>query len=162
MKTLILFFVFALFVAKAQQPNYTALQQLVVSAYPEIDFSNKLLAVCVWQSNNKQSREQNKEFVRSYETYRDAKLKGGLKGVVFVSISADENNATFDIVKQKDAITSSVTLCDFKAYNANSILNKADFDKTLTNVVFDTNGNLIYQNLVTESVFKSFNSLITR
>lgn len=162
MKTLILFFVFALFVAKAQQPNYTALQQLVVSAYPEIDFSNKLLAVCVWQSNNKQSREQNKEFVRSYETYRDAKLKGGLKGVVFVSISADENNATFDIVKQKDAITSSVTLCDFKAYNANSTLNKADFDKTLTNVVFDTNGNLIYQNLSTESVFKSFNSLITR
>ena len=162
MKTLTLLFAFALCIAKAQQPNYTALQQLVVSAHPEIDFSNKLLAVCVWQSDSKQSREQNKEFARTYQTYRQAKLKGGLKGVVFISISTDENTTSFNIAKQKDGIASSVTLCDFKAYNANSILNKTNFDKATTNFVFDTNGNPIHQNLSTDAVFKSFNSLITR
>lgn len=162
MKTLTLFFICALFVAKAQQPNYTAIQQLVLAANPEIDFSNKLLAVCVWQSDNKQSREQNKEFVKTYETYRQARLKGGLKGVVFVSISSDDNKTTFDIATQKDAITSSVTLCDFNAYSTNGILKKLNFDTTLTNVVFDNKGNLIYKNLSTENIFKSFNYLITR
>ena len=47
-------------------------------------------------------------------------------------------------------------------YNLNSKLSQMKLNKNMTNVVFDSNGNLIYTNLQTEAIFKSFNTLITR
>lgn len=160
----ILSFCFLMFVlgTKAQDVNYTSIREVITESFPEIDFSNKLLAISVWNADNKESRDQNKEYYRAYQTYQNAKLKGGLKGVVFISISSDQVKTLYDITKQKDLGLYNYALCDFNSYNQNGKLNRMGIKKEQTNLVFDSNGNLVYQNLTTDIIFKSFNLLITR
>lgn len=160
----IYFILLSLFVfsAKAQEINYFSIKKVITETFPDIDFNNKLLAVCVWNSQNALSREQNKEFNRTYNVYKGARLKGGLKGVVFVSVSSDDNKTNFDIAIQKDGLTYDYTLCDFKGYELNSKLNNMILNTSLNNMVFDTYGALILNNLSTETIYTSFNNLITR
>ena len=163
MKKIVFLFLITFFLeTHAQQINYTSIRKTVAELYPEIDFSNKLLAVCVWGSENSGSREQNKEFDKTAYTYQGAKLKGGLKGTVFISVCSDKNKTSFDIAKQKDNLTVAHIICDENGFDANGKLQKMALTPTTQNIVFDTNGNIIYTNLSTENIFKSFNSLITR
>lgn len=163
MKKLILIpFLLLSFVIHSQTFDYTAIRKVISETYPEIDFSNKLLAISIWNSTDKTSREMNTEFHRAYTVYKDAKLSGGLKGVVFISISNDTDEMNFKIAEKKDAFSFPFTLCDFQSYNLNSKISKMKLDKSITNVVFDSDGKLIYTNLQTEAIFKSFNALITR
>ena len=163
MKKLVLLpLLFLSFVMHSQTIDYTAIRKVISETYPEIDFSNKLLAISVWNSTDKTSREMNAELHKTYTVYKDAKLSGGLKGVVLISISSDTDEMNFKIAEKKDALHFPFTLCDFKSYNLNSKLSQMKLNKNITNVVFDSNGNLIYTNLQTEGIFKSFNTLITR
>ena len=163
MKKLVLLpLLFLSFVMHSQMIDYTAIIKVISETYPEIDFSNKLLAISVWNSTDKTSREMNAELHKTYTVYKDAKLSGGLKGVVLISISSDTDEMNFKIAEKKDALHFPFTLCDFKSYNLNSKLSQMKLNKNITNVVFDSNGNLIYTNLQTEGIFKSFNTLITR
>lgn len=163
MKKLVLLpLLFLSFVMHSQMIDYTAIRKVISETYPEIDFSNKLLAISVWNSTDKTSREMNAELHKTYTVYKDAKLSGGLKGVVLISISSDTDEMNFKIAEKKDALHFPFTLCDFKSYNLNSKLSQMKLNKNITNVVFDSNGNLIYTNLQTEGIFKSFNTLITR
>lgn len=147
---------------KSQEISALTIKKVITESFPEIDFSNKLLAICVWNSQDASSREQNKEFNRTWETYKHARLKGGLKGVVFISISSDDNKMNLDIATQKDGLTNEYSICDFKGYETKGKLNSMDLKSNTKNIVFDNNGELIYNNLSTETIFKSFNSLITR
>ena len=163
MKKLVLLpLLFLSFVMHSQTIDYTTTRKVISETYPEIDFSNKLLAISVWNSTDKTSREMNAELHKTYTVYKDAKLSGGLKGVVLISISSDTDEMNFKIAEKKDALHFPFTLCDFKSYNLNSKLSQMKLNKNITNVVFDSNGNLIYTNLQTEGIFKSFNTLITR
>ena len=163
MKKLVLLpLLFLSFVMHSQTIDYTAIRKVISETYPEIDFSNKLLAISVWNSTDKTSRDMNAELIKTYTVYKDAKLSGGLKGVVLISISSDTDEMNFKIAEKKDALHFPFTLCDFKSYNLNSKLSQMKLNKNMTNVVFDSNGNLIYTNLQTEAIFKSFNTLITR
>lgn len=163
MKKLVLLpLLFLSFVMHSQMIDYTAIRKVISETYPEIDFSNKLLAISVWNSTDKTSRDMNAELHKTYTVYKDAKLSGGLKGVVLISISSDTAEMNFKIAEKKDALHFPFTLCDFKSYNLNSKLSQMKLNKNMTNVVFDSNGNLIYTNLQTEAIFKSFNTLITR
>lgn len=163
MKKLVLLpLLFLSFVMHSQTIDYTAIRKVISETYPEIDFSNKLLAISVWNSTDKTSRDMNAELHKTYTVYKDAKLSGGLKGVVLISISSDTAEMNFKIAEKKDALHFPFTLCDFKSYNLNSKLSQMKLNKNMTNVVFDSNGNLIYTNLQTEAIFKSFNTLITR
>ena len=163
MKKLVLLpLLFLSFVMHSQMIDYTAIRKVISETYPEIDFSNKLLAISVWNSTDKTSRDMNAELHKTYTVYKDAKLSGGLKGVVLISISSDTDEMNFKIAEKKDALHFPFTLCDFKSYNLNSKLSQMKLNKNMTNVVFDSNGNLIYTNLQTEAIFKSFNTLITR
>ena len=161
-KIMFLFFITFFLETNAQQPNYTSIRKTITELYPEIDFSNKLLVLCVWNSENNKSREQNKEFNRTAFTYQGARLKGGLKGTVFVSICSDKNKTSFDIAQQKDNLTTAYIICDENGFDANGKLQKMTLTPTTQNIVFDANGDTIYTNLTTETIFTSFNSLITR
>lgn len=163
MKKIILIpFLLLSFVIYSQTFDYTAIRKVISETYPEIDFSNKLLAISIWNSTDRMSREMNAELHRTYTVYKDAKLSGGLKGVVFISISNDTDEMNFKITEKKDALNFPFTLCDFQSYSLNGKLSKMKCNKNITNVVFDSNGKLIYTNLQTEAIFKSFNTLITR
>lgn len=161
-KLVLLSLLFLSFAMHSQTIDYTAIRKVISETYPEIDFSNKLLAISIWNSTDKTSREMNTELHKTYTVYKDAKLSAGLKGVVFISISNDTDEMNFKIAEKKDALHFPFTLCDFKSYNLNSKLSQMKLGKNITNVVFDSNGNLIYTNLQTEAIFKSFNTLITR
>lgn len=147
---------------KSQTIDYVSIKKIIAETYPEIDFTNKLLALSVWNSSDVISRTNNKEFLRTYKVYKDARLLGGLKGVVFISINSDNNEMNFNIAEKKDSLIHSYIIKDFKAYLPESKLTRMKFDKKIQNLVFDTNGKLIYQNLETSLIFKSFNNLITR
>lgn len=163
MKKLILIpFLLLSFVMQSQTFDYIAIRKVISETYPEIDFSNKLLAISVWNSTDKMSRDMNAELHRTYTVYKDAKLSGGLKGIVFISISNDTDEMNFKIAEKKDALHFPFTVCDFQSYSLHGKLSQMKFNKNITNVVFDSHGNLIYTNLQTEAIFKSFNALITR
>lgn len=147
----------------SQTADYFTIKNSISKTYPEIDFNNKLLAISVWNSSDIVSRELNKEFHKTWFTYQEAKLKGGLKGVIFISICSDEDELNFRISEKKDAISSyPYTICDFQSYKQKGKLATMKLDSSIKNIVFDINGNLIYQNLEMSTVFKSFNNLITR
>jgi hypothetical protein len=147
---------------KAQTINYTSIQKEIKSTFPEIDFSNKLLVVSLWNSADITSREINKEINRTYEVYKGAKFKDGLKGIVYISISSDYDEMQYSICMKKDANYYQYSICDFKSFSQNSKLYNMEFIPTINNLTFNSNGVLIYQNLPVDQIFKSFNALLTR
>ena len=104
----------------------------------------------------------NKEMIRVCEIYKSAKLKDGIKGIVFVSISSDDNEMQYAICMKKDNNNYQYSICDFKSFSNNSKLFKMEVDQSIKNLTFNNNGVLIYQNLETDHIFKSFNTLLTR
>ena len=67
MKKLVLLpLLFLSFVMHSQMIDYTAIRKVISETYPEIDFSNKLLAISVWNSTDKTSRDMNTELHRTY------------------------------------------------------------------------------------------------
>lgn len=160
-------FLISLFVAlfsiiRAQTINYSSIQKEINSTFPEIDFSNKLLVVSIWNSADITSREMNKEINRTFEMYKGAKFTNGLNGIVYISISSDNNEMQYSICMKKDSNAYQYTICDFKSFLQNSKLFNMELDPSIKNLTFNTNGLLIYQNLATNQIFKSFNALLTR
>lgn len=160
-------FLISLFVAlfsiiRAQTINYSSIQKEINSTFPEIDFSNKLLVVSIWNSADITSREMNKEINRTYEMYKGAKFTNGLNGIVYISISSDNNEMQYSICMKKDSNAYQYTICDFKSFLQNSKLFNMELDPSIKNLTFNANGLLIYQNLTTNQIFKSFNALLTR
>ena len=160
-------FLISLFVAlfsiiRAQTINYSSIQKEINSTFPEIDFSNKLLVVSIWNSADITSREMNKEINRAYEMYKGAKFTNGLNGIVYISISSDNNEMQYSICMKKDSNAYQYTICDFKSFLQNSKLFNMELDPSIKNLTFNANGLLIYQNLATNQIFKSFNALLTR
>lgn len=147
---------------KAQIINYESIQKEIKTTFPEIDFSNKLLVVSIWNLEDITSREMNKEINRTYELYKAAKFKDGLKGIVYISISSDNNEMQYSICMKKDSNVYQYTICDFKSFSQHSKLNNMELNPSLKNLTFNANGILIYQNLQTDQIFKSFNALLTR
>ena len=160
-------FLVSLFVAlfsiiRAQTINYSSIQKEINSTFPEIDFSNKLLVVSIWNSADITSREMNKEINHTYEMYKGAKFTNGLNGIVYISISSDNNEMQYSICMKKDSNAYQYTICDFKSFLQNSKLFNMELNPSIKNLTFNTNGLLIYQNLTTNQIFKSFNALLTR
>lgn len=146
----------------SQIVDYTAIRKVVSNKFPDIDFSDKILALSIWNSSDMMSRNLNKEFYRTYFVYQGARLSGGLKGVIFISISNDSSEMTFKIAEKKDGLNNLYTICDYEGYELTGKLSKMKLDKSIKNIVFNSQGNLIFQNLEIDAVFKSFNNLITR
>jgi len=146
----------------SQNLNYNMISNELKSSYPEIDFSNKLLVISHWNSTDPVLRENIKEFHRVCKIYEGAKLKGGLKGIVFVSISSDTEEIPYYICLKKDGINTRFLMCDFKAFSSNSELYKLGFSSEVKNVIFDYNGILLNKNIETNQIYSTFNALLTR
>lgn len=158
----ILIFSIISFFANSQTVDYSILRKSISESYPEIDFSNKLLAISVWSSSDVISREVNKEYYRTWQAYQGAKLKGGLKGLIFISISTDTKEINFKIASKKDLENYAFTICDYLSYDSKGVLAEMTLGKNIQNIVFDANGNLIFKNLDSKEVFNSFNNIMTR
>ena len=61
--------------------TYDQIVNFIHQKHPEINTENKLIALCVWSSDNAESRETNKEYNRLYHVYQEAILKDARKGM---------------------------------------------------------------------------------
>lgn len=119
---------------------------------------NRLVALNVWSANDVNSRSLNKEFDKAYSIYHGAKLKGGSQGIVCVMICLDKNDVAASIAVKKDGV---VKLIQANSENK-ALYNLIKDKKAGYNIVFDKDGNTVYENLKPGTVATSVNQLITR
>lgn len=150
-------FVLGSLLVQAQTALYNKLNSFLSTQTKEV-VANRMIAINVWSSNDKNSRDINAEFEKVYKTYDYAKLKGGSKGIIVLNINLDEAAVNSNITAKKDGITKSITIP-----NDNSeILKELKGKSSGYNIVFDSNGNMVYENLTVGNVFNSIHQLITR
>lgn len=150
-------FVLGSLLAQAQTNLYNKLNAFVNSHTKE-SLSGRLVAINLWSANDKTSRDLNVEFEKAYQTYCNAKLKGGNKGIIVLNICLDSDPVNADIVLKKDAVNKAIKV---PADNS-EIVNELNGKQAGYNVVFDENGKVIFENLAAADVFNSIHQLITR
>ncbi|MFN7910215.1 MAG: hypothetical protein ACK5QC_00225 [Bacteroidota bacterium] len=148
-KQILMLLVLLSFSGKSQLTLYKQIKDAISIENPKISFDDKLVAINIWQANDIESRNANKEFDKVYKTYEFAKLKGGLKGVVVANVNLTDQTAS--ILLKKDGIEKLITI----SINTNELQGKK-------NIVFNSNGDKVLENIPSADVFKSFINLITR
>ena len=151
------FFVLGAFLANAQSNLYSKVNSFLSAQTKEV-VANRMIAINVWSSNNKNSRDLNAEFEKVYKTYEYAKLKGGNKGIIVLNVNLDNDVVNSNITAKKDGITKSITIPN----DNGEILKELKGKSSGYNIVFDSNGNVVYENLTNGNVFNSIHQLITR
>lgn len=129
-------------------------KNLIYSQYPNTNIENTLLVINFWSVSDSKSRDLNKAFEKVANTYEFAHLKGGLKGIVVLLINKDNLSSLANISLSKDGIKKSINLklSDLKQHNSD----------LPSNIIFDSNGKIIYDNLEVINVYEKINQLITR
>lgn len=141
----------------AQNATYTDLKSLVQTYIPELSTDNRLIALQVWSVQSPSSREQNKELDKAFHTYAYARLKGGSKGLVAISICLD-NTTGAAIILKKDGVTY------LKSVAGQDIQHLISLSSLVSgyNVVFDSSGSKLYESLTAKQWFPFIHQLITR
>ena len=129
-------------------------KNLIYSQYPNTNIENTLLAINFWSVSDSKSRDLNKAFEKVANTYEFAHLKGGLKGIVVLLVNKDNLSSLANISLSKDGIKKAINLklSDLKQHNSD----------LPSNIIFDSNGKIIYNNLEAINVFEKINQLISR
>lgn len=138
----------------AQSSTFNQIKEAITAQKPELSLQNKLIAYTVWQVSDLESRECNKAFEKAYNTYYKAKLKGGEKGFVVISINKDNLSELAIIAYKKDGVQEMLSV-------KLSELNLPELNHT-KNQIFDANGAVLFTDLPSSSIFSSIHSLITR
>ena len=148
------FIILNTFLLSAQSNLNFEVKNLIYSNYPNTNIENTLLAINFWSVSDSKSRDLNKAFEKVANTYEFAHLKGGLKGIVVLLVNKDNLSSLANISLSKDGIKKSINLksSDLKQHNSD----------LPTNIIFDSNGKIIYDNLDAINVFEKINQLITR
>jgi hypothetical protein len=145
------------FCATAQTASFADVRTLIQSQADGIDLNNRLVALQVWSVNSPESREQNKAFDKTFTTFEWAKLKGGKHGIVCITVCIDPSSSA-TIAFTKDGITKLKTISkqDVAYLTSLQSLNAS------YNVVFDANGQKVYESLPSGKIYSSIQQLITR
>jgi hypothetical protein len=148
MKNLVFFFLFFLAGAVfSQESLYLEIKEKLFKEHPELQTTNKLIVVNVWSANDSKSREANISLNKAATVYNSAKLKGGLKGMIGVTICKDEGPGS-NVILAKDNVTKTVSI-------------SGDHVPSMNNIIFDSQGNVIAQN-ITGDIYSEVQKLITR
>lgn len=145
------------FVAQSQNDLYAKLLSFISNQTKE-KTENRLLAIHVWSVNDQASRKVNAELDHVYHTFEYAKLKGGNNGIIVMDVNFENDVVNTDITLQKDGVTKIIHIPS----NNSDIVTELKEKKTGYNVVFDSKGNIIYENLTEGAVFSNIQKLITR
>lgn len=148
------FIILNTFLLSAQSNLNFEVKNLIYSQYPNINTENTLIAINFWSVTDSKSRDLNKAFEKVANTYQFAHLKGGLKGIVVLLINNENLSSTANITLSKDGIKKSI--------NIKSSDLKQDISELPLNIIFDSEGKIIYKNLNASDVFEKINQLITR
>ena len=148
------FIILNTFLLSAQSNLNFEVKNLIYSNYPNTNIENTLLAINFWSVSDSKSRDLNKAFEKVANTYEFAHLKGGLKGIVVLLVNKDNLSSLANISLSKDGIKKAINLklSDLKQHNSD----------LPSNIIFDSNGKIIYDNLEAINVYEKINQLITR
>lgn len=149
-KTMLILLVLLTVLATAQDNLYKKIKDRLRAEHPELKTENKLLVVNFWSAEDALSREANQQLNKAYSTYEFAKLKGGLKGMIGVMISLNEEISLNDITIGKDKVNKNISLTTSGLDAGNHKC-----------IIYDSNGNVVKESTGTE-LFKEINQLITR
>jgi hypothetical protein len=153
-KAAILFMVsFSFLVAPAQEDLCKKVKDLLVERNPGIAISGKLIAVNFSSPGDALSREANRAFDRTFQTYRVAKLSGGRQGMIAVTIVKAESQRDAEIAISGDGLSNIVALSEqyFRLP-----------EEGKKNIVFDAGCSVVYRDLAAGEIYESIQKLITR
>lgn len=151
----LLFLLFAFSVPmRAQSSLFNVLRLAIAEQQPEIDLNEKLIAYSYWTCDNYESRSMSMEFEKVASVYRNAKLKGASKGLVVVLINTTDDGSKAEITFKKDGLQFCLLVDSSNVYMPKK--------NTGSNGIFDPSGRIVYENLPTDRVYSSVQSLITR
>jgi hypothetical protein len=136
------------------QSLFSEIRKSISVEHPEVDFNDHLLAFSVWSTEDKDSRILNKEIERTYSVYRQARLKGGSKGLIVVLYNKENLASSAVIALQKDGVLQSFSL-PLSALTAD-LLRRQDSG------LFDAVGNTVSTDLTAETFYSLIQGLITR
>ena len=144
---------------KAQAIDGTELRNTTMELIPELDLQNKILFVNLWKSDDLESRENNKEFLRVSNIYKQGKLKNGTSGVAYINLCLDNELYNWIVSVKKDGIESPFNL-ENSSQKYKALIKY--FDGKTGNIVIGNDGSIIGENLKKDDCFILFRSLITR
>jgi hypothetical protein len=155
--SLLILFLGLMISMRSQTTEYFSLLSYI-HTHTKQNTQNRLIAVSVWSPSDKNSREINTQFNEACYVYQNAKLKGGNKGILGVLICNDNDEVAANIALKKDGINNVIVV------NASQLNSFPDLSKKSSsyNAVYDMNGNMIYENLASNTIFDSIRNLITR
>jgi hypothetical protein len=153
-------FVFSGFQVFSQADTYNQIIYFLHQSHPEISTDNRMIALCVWSSDNIPSRETNKAFGEAYHAYQGAILKDSRKGMIFISISSDTDEMTYSIAVRKDGIKEGIVYCDFKG-PGDGLIKSLNLDGA-SNVVYSGKGGLLFKNADQSSIKSLIAGLLVR
>jgi hypothetical protein len=135
----------------AQKEMYSKLVEQLQKSQPDLVLNDKVLLVNFTNKAGVGDKATTKELERIAKVYEHAKLRGGKKGIVCIEFV---NTIQTEIQMNKDGFVKTK-----KVIASDAILgNDADY----TNVVFTSEGEVLYTNIGTDKLFGSVNQLITR
>jgi hypothetical protein len=135
------------------------IRNTAVTFIPDLDLTNKILFISLWRSDDQQSRDNNKEFLRVSNIYGQAKLKNGSAGVAFINICLDPQLHTWVMSIKKDEVISKYNL-----ENSNGTYGSLVkyFDGRTGSMVIGNDGTTLAKDIKPEDCFPLFRSFITR
>ncbi len=144
---LLLFFAFQMPLF-SQSELVSKLKNVSKDKNPASSIENKLILFAISSDDNKLFNEQ---FEKTISTYKVAKLKGGFNGVAGFIVVKTTNEK---IAIEKSGVKNALVILESELSETVS--------PEIKNIVFNSNGEIIYQNLNQDNLFKSIHQLITR
>ena len=154
---LLFWFIFLTIDLRSQTSDYNSIISYLQKNTKE-NTQNRIIAINVWSASDKNSRDANMDLNNTCNVFSHAKLKGGDKGIIGVVICLDNDDVTSNITLKKDGINNLIII------HSATLSSLAQLSKKPSsyNVVFDSNGNMLFENIAANSIFNSIRNLITR
>jgi hypothetical protein len=143
---------------KSQEALYSVITKQIQLEYSGLLYNNKLL--CVSYLSNSPSNEEweaLKEFNRTLEVFKYAKLKGGESGIIWVLLCDEYSEALQLELEQHGILNPFLLHCSLDISSAQSAYN---FEHG--NILFDKSGNLLYSKLPVREIFNTIHTKIIR
>lgn len=139
--------------AQNSETLYT-IKELIRIQFPQVETENKLIAINIWSPSDNESRACNQAFENTFNTFKDARLKGGQRGLILVLLVKENLDPTAFTLLKKDGVQCALVYSLSDAGNPSLFKYK--------NAVFASDGEVLYKNLYSDNIFSSVQSLITR
>lgn len=142
---------------KSQTSDYISLTSFIQSGLKE-KITDKIIVVNFWSINDKSSRDANLDLNSTVSIFKDAKLKGGFKGVIGITICMDNDEVGAGITLKKDGVNSLINVNSSELSLVSFIKSKS----ASKNIAYDSNGLVVFENIQNVTFLNSIRNLITR